>query len=85
MIYIFIAGSYFPWLQLQNPRHLSLLVCMEWMIWVMAAIGIMYQQVKNIAQRFLLANFDKKYKRLKADFNYSYFMNVLNVWRHAFM
>ncbi|KAL9872452.1 monocyte to macrophage differentiation factor isoform 2-T2 [Glossina fuscipes fuscipes] len=45
MIYIFIAGSYFPWLQLQNPRHLSLLVCMEWMIWVMAAIGITYQQL----------------------------------------
>ncbi|XP_037941040.1 monocyte to macrophage differentiation factor 2 [Teleopsis dalmanni] len=44
MIYIFIAGSYFPWLQLGNIVH-SALVCMEWLIWLLAAIGITYQQI----------------------------------------
>lgn len=45
MIYIFIAASYFPWLQLENPNHSALLICLEWVIWLMAAIGITYQQV----------------------------------------
>lgn len=45
MIYVFIAGSYFPWLTLENTSHSMLLFCMEWIIWLMAAIGIAYQQV----------------------------------------
>lgn len=45
MIYVFIAGSYFPWLTLENTNHSMLLFCMEWIIWLMAAIGIAYQQV----------------------------------------
>lgn len=46
MIYIFIAASYFPWLMLENPDHSVVLSCMEWIIWLMAASGIAYQQVK---------------------------------------
>jgi len=45
MIYVFIAGSYFPWLTLENPNHSTILFCMEWIIWLMAAFGIAYQQV----------------------------------------
>uniref|UniRef100_A0A1L8EDL9 Putative macrophage maturation-associated protein n=1 Tax=Haematobia irritans TaxID=7368 RepID=A0A1L8EDL9_HAEIR len=45
MIYIFIAASYFPWLQLENPNHSNVLVCLEWLIWLLAAIGITYQQI----------------------------------------
>ncbi|EDV99653.1 monocyte to macrophage differentiation factor [Drosophila grimshawi] len=45
MIYVFIAGSYFPWLTLENTDHSAILFCMEWIIWLMAAIGIAYQQL----------------------------------------
>lgn len=45
MIYVFIAGSYFPWLTLENTDHSAILFCMEWVIWLMAAFGIAYQQV----------------------------------------
>ncbi|XP_014277382.1 monocyte to macrophage differentiation factor 2 [Halyomorpha halys] len=44
MIYIFIAGSYFPWVFLEPlprniwPYHLW------WIVWVLALIGILYQQ-----------------------------------------
>lgn len=50
MIYIFIAGSYFPWFQLQRSARSTFILYMEleWIIWVMAAIGITYQQVKYI-------------------------------------
>ncbi|XP_016938797.3 monocyte to macrophage differentiation factor isoform X1 [Drosophila suzukii] len=45
MIYVFIAGSYFPWLTLENTDHSAILFCMEWVIWLMAGIGIAYQQL----------------------------------------
>ncbi|TMW49529.1 hypothetical protein DOY81_005392 [Sarcophaga bullata] len=45
MIYIFIAASYFPWLLLENSDNSIVLSCMEWIIWLMAASGIAYQQV----------------------------------------
>ncbi|KAH8273444.1 hypothetical protein KR018_001583, partial [Drosophila ironensis] len=45
MIYVFIAGSYFPWLTLENTDQSAILICMEWVIWLMAAIGIAYQQL----------------------------------------
>ncbi|KAH8400457.1 hypothetical protein KR222_000450 [Zaprionus bogoriensis] len=45
MIYVFIAGSYFPWLTLENTNQSMILFCMEWIIWLMAAIGIAYQQL----------------------------------------
>lgn len=45
MIYVFIAGSYFPWLTLENTNHSAILFCMEWIIWLMAAFGIAYQQL----------------------------------------
>ncbi|KAM7350224.1 monocyte to macrophage differentiation factor [Cochliomyia hominivorax] len=45
MIYIFIAASYFPWLMLENTDHSVVISCMEWIIWLMAASGIAYQQI----------------------------------------
>lgn len=45
MIYVFIAGSYFPWLTLENTDQSTILFCMEWVIWLMAGIGIAYQQL----------------------------------------
>merc|ERR1719510_1930351 len=43
MIYLFIAGSYTPWLSL---RHLDgATVELRWLVWVLATLGITYQQV----------------------------------------
>lgn len=49
MIYIFIAGSYFPWLSLSTPidSH-ALLFVLKWTTWLLAAFGILYQQVRVI-------------------------------------
>lgn len=48
MIYIFIAGSYFPWLNLGHATHPLIVTVLNWFIWILAAIGILYQQVRNI-------------------------------------
>lgn len=45
MIYIFIAGSYFPWLSLGDPAHPIICSVFKWAIWVLAALGILYQQL----------------------------------------
>lgn len=45
MIYVFIAGSYFPWLSLGDPAHPIICSVFKWAIWVLAALGIMYQQL----------------------------------------
>lgn len=45
MIYIFIAGSYFPWLSLSTPVHSNLMTFLKWFVWTLAAMGIAYQQV----------------------------------------
>jgi monocyte to macrophage differentiation protein len=45
MIYIFIAGSYFPWLSLGHSSHPYIILVLKWVIWLLAALGIMYQQV----------------------------------------
>ena len=43
MIYLFIAGSYTPWLQL---RHLEGgTVELRWAVWLLALSGIIYQQL----------------------------------------
>lgn len=45
MIYVFIAGSYFPWLNLGSTQHPYIVYLLKWLIWVLAAFGIIYQQV----------------------------------------
>lgn len=47
MIYIFIAGSYFPWLSLSSPAHSNMLTFLKWFVWTLAALGILYQQVNE--------------------------------------
>lgn len=45
MIYVFIAGSYFPWLSLGDPAHPQICRIFKWAIWILAALGILYQQL----------------------------------------
>jgi monocyte to macrophage differentiation protein len=45
MIYVFIAGSYFPWLNLGHTGHPYVICTLKWLIWVLAGLGIIYQQV----------------------------------------
>jgi monocyte to macrophage differentiation protein len=45
MIYVFIAGSYFPWLNLGHTLHPDVICVLKWLIWVLAGLGIIYQQV----------------------------------------
>lgn len=45
MIYVFIAGSYFPWLSLGDPLHPTICFVFKWAIWILAALGILYQQL----------------------------------------
>lgn len=54
MIYIFIAGSYFPWLSLQQLPEEGWSSVMRWFVWILAAMGIGYQQA-----------FHEKYKSLE--------------------
>lgn len=49
IIYIFIAGSYFPWLSIHD-----VLSSVKWYVWIMACLGILYQQI-----------FHEKYKTLE--------------------
>ncbi|XP_033332938.1 monocyte to macrophage differentiation factor isoform X1 [Megalopta genalis] len=57
MIYIFIAASYFPWLNVDHFPHDELLFTMRYAIWIMAIIGILYQQI-----------FHERYKMLETVF-----------------
>ncbi|XP_060521554.1 monocyte to macrophage differentiation factor 2 isoform X2 [Cylas formicarius] len=57
MIYIFIAGSYFPWLTIEQIPNNGWASSMKWFVWVMALMGITYQQI-----------FHEKYKRLEMIF-----------------
>lgn len=45
MIYIFIAASYFPWLNVDDFPDDELLYTMRYAIWIMALLGIIYQQI----------------------------------------
>ncbi|XP_026473106.1 monocyte to macrophage differentiation factor-like isoform X2 [Ctenocephalides felis] len=46
MIYVFIAGSYFPWLTITpEPQMTTVIVAMRWVVWLLAALGILYQQI----------------------------------------
>lgn len=57
MIYIFIAASYFPWLNLDHFSNNESLFAMRYVIWIMAIMGILYQQI-----------FHEKYKMLETIF-----------------
>lgn len=55
MIYLFIAGSYTPWL---NLRHLDgVSEELRWAVWLLATLGILYQQI-----------FHERYKALETTF-----------------
>ena len=58
MIYVFIAGSYTPWLTLKNlePKD-GWGVFLRWAIWPFASMGIAYQQL-----------FHEKYKSIETLF-----------------
>lgn len=45
MIYIFIAASYFPWLYMNLEGNKTQFYYMSYVIWIMAAMGIAYQQI----------------------------------------
>ena len=57
MIYLFIAGSYTPWLYLKPFVVDSYSVELRWFIWYLATAGIIYQQV-----------FHEQYKMLETIF-----------------
>ncbi|XP_030745297.1 monocyte to macrophage differentiation factor [Sitophilus oryzae] len=57
MIYIFIAGSYFPWLTIEQLPLEGWSLHMRWVVWLMALLGIAYQQI-----------FHEKYKKLEVLF-----------------
>lgn len=57
MIYIFIAASYFPWLNLDQFVNDEVLASMKYAIWIMAVIGIAYQHI-----------FHERYKMLETIF-----------------
>lgn len=54
MIYLFIAGSYTPWLTLRALPPDGYAAELRWAIWVLASLGILYQQL-----------FHEKYKLLE--------------------
>ena len=53
LIHLFIAGSYTPWLHLLNLDVDGVMVELWWVLWVLATLGILYQQL-----------FHEKYKAL---------------------
>lgn len=57
MIYIFIAASYFPWLNVDHFPNDKLLFTMRYAVWIMAILGILYQQI-----------FHERYKMLETIF-----------------
>ncbi|XP_015595371.1 monocyte to macrophage differentiation factor 2 isoform X2 [Cephus cinctus] len=57
MIYVFIAATYFPWLNAKDFPDNFLLPIMRYLVWIMATLGILYQQV-----------FHERYKMLETVF-----------------
>lgn len=45
MIYVFIAASYFPWLTIQPFPLTGWTAELWWIVWVLASLGILYQQL----------------------------------------
>lgn len=57
MIYVFIAATYFPWLMIEDCPDNIWLPMMRYIVWIMATLGILYQQV-----------FHERYKMLETIF-----------------
>ncbi|XP_050091235.1 monocyte to macrophage differentiation factor [Anopheles aquasalis] len=76
MIYIFIAGSYYPWLSLGHTTHPEIVSIVKWIVWVMAVLGIIYQQM-----------FHERYKCLETFFYVVIGVGpslVIVLWGHEF-
>ena len=57
IIYVFICGSYHPWLELGHLSHQNIVHTLKWSIWGVGFLGIMYQQM-----------FHERYKNLETFF-----------------
>jgi len=53
MIYLFIAGSYTPWLTLKPYHANGWAVELTWAIWILASLGILYQQIFHEKYKWL--------------------------------
>ncbi|XP_058798241.1 monocyte to macrophage differentiation factor 2 [Phymastichus coffea] len=53
MIYVFIAATYFPWLNHEPFQGDVLLPTMRILVWIMAAVGILYQQIFHERYKWL--------------------------------
>lgn len=53
MIYIFIAASYFPWLTLRPLPPNGWAAELKWAVWVLASLGILYQQLFHEQYKWL--------------------------------
>lgn len=51
---------YFPWLNLGHTHHPAVVCTLKWMIWVLAGLGIIYQQVR-LALENPMKTFNKFY------------------------
>ncbi|KAK0168838.1 hypothetical protein PV327_002605 [Microctonus hyperodae] len=45
MIYVFIAATYFPWLMVEDFPDNDIIPTMRYLIWILAMLGILYQQI----------------------------------------
>ncbi|OXU27003.1 hypothetical protein TSAR_014655 [Trichomalopsis sarcophagae] len=57
MIYVFIAATYFPWLNHEPVQGDVLLPTMRILVWIMAAVGILYQQIFHERYKWLETTF----------------------------
>ncbi|XP_014220719.1 monocyte to macrophage differentiation factor 2 isoform X1 [Trichogramma pretiosum] len=57
MIYVFIAATYFPWLNHEPFEGDVLMPTMRILVWIMAAVGIIYQQIFHEQYKWLETTF----------------------------
>jgi monocyte-to-macrophage differentiation protein len=57
MIYLFIAGSATPWLVLRSFPEDGFARHLRWAVWVLAALGILYQQIFHERYKWLETTF----------------------------
>ncbi|XP_071443447.1 monocyte to macrophage differentiation factor 2 isoform X2 [Hetaerina americana] len=53
MIYVFIAASYFPWLTLRPLPPDGWAAELRWVVWLLASLGILYQQLYHEQYKWL--------------------------------